>query len=111
MKLKKLIFVVLFATFIVYYVSQNKDVSGYSNEAVTFVQEYVRSQLRNPSSARFEVGKTPVAYGGGGKYEVTGAVEYQNESGATARDSYHAIVAKSGETALNFTIEKFEFLK
>ena len=111
MNLKNVIFIVLFAAFIVYYVSQNKDLSGYSNEAVTFAQEHVKSQLKSPNSARFEVDKTPVIYGGDGKYEVKGAVDYQNESGATVRDSYRATIVKSGETDLDFTIEKFEFLK
>lgn len=111
MNLKNVIFIVLFAAFIVYYVSQNKDLSGYSNEAVTFVQEHVKSQLKSPSSTRFEVDKAPVIYGGDGKYEVKGAVDYQNESGTTVRDSYRATVVKSGETDLGFTIEKFEFLK
>jgi hypothetical protein len=111
MNLKNVIFVVLFAAFIVYYVSQNKDLSGYSNEAVTFVQEHVKSQLKKPKSARFNFGKTPVSYSGDGKYEVKGDVDYQNESGAVVRDSYRAIVVKSGETDLGFTIEKFEFQK
>jgi hypothetical protein len=108
MNLKNAVFIVLFAAFIVYYVSQNKDLSGYSNEAVAFVQEYVKSQLKNPNSAKFEVDKTPVIYGGDGKYVVKGAVDYQNESGATVRDSYLATVVKSGENDLGFTIEKFE---
>ncbi len=111
MNLKNIIFIVLFAAFIVYYVSQNKDLSGYSNEAVTFVQEHVKSQLKSPNSASFEVDKTLAIYGGDGKYEVKGAVDYQNESGATVRDSYRATLVKSGETDLGFTIEKFEFLK
>jgi hypothetical protein len=111
MNLKKIIFIVLFAAFIVYYVSQNKDLSGYGNDAVTFVQEHVKSQLKNPNSASFEVDKTPVIYGGDGKYEVKGAVDYQNDSGATVRDSYRATLVKSGETDVGFTIEKFEFLK
>ena len=111
MNLKNIIFVILFAVFIVYYVSHNKDLSGYSNEAVVFVQEHVKSQLKSPNSARFDAGKTPAAYGGDGKYEVKGDVDYQNESGATVRDSYRAIIVKSGETDRDFTIEKFEFLK
>ncbi len=111
MNLKNIIFIVLFAAFIVYYVSQNKDLSGYSNEAVTFAQEHVKFQLKNPNSAIFEVDKTPVIYGGDGKYDVKGAVDYQNDSGATVRDSYRATLVKSGETDLGFTIEKFEFLK
>ena len=111
MKLKNVIFIVLFAAFIVYYVSQNKDLSGYSNEAVTYVEEHIKSQLKNPNSAKFEPDKTPVLYGGGGKYEVQGVVNYQNESGVTVRDSYRATLVKSKETDLGFTIEKIEFLK
>ncbi len=111
MNFKNVIFVVLFAAFIVYYVSQNKDLSGYSDEAVVFVQKHVRSQLKNPKSVRFEVDKTSAVHAGDGKYQVNGDVDYQNESGETVRDSYRAIVLKSGETDLDFTIEKFELLK
>jgi hypothetical protein len=109
MNLKNFIFVVLFAAFIVYYVSQNKDLSGYGDEAVSFVQEHVKSRIKTPSSARFDIGKTPSTYGGEGKYEVKGDVDYLNEAGETVRNGFTAIVVKSRDSDLGFTIEKFEF--
>lgn len=107
MSIKNIVFIVVFAVFIVYYASVNKDLSGYSDEAVTFVQAHVRNQLQNPGNAHFEMAKPPVVYGGGGKYEVRGVVEYRNDSGKVIRSSYTAVAVFSGKEGGDFTIEKF----
>ena len=108
MSYKNIAFIIVFAVFIVYYASVNTDLSGYSDEAVTFVQAHVRNQLQNPGNTHFEMVKPPVVYGGEGKYEVRGVVEYRNDSGKVIRSSYTAVAVFSGKEGADFTIEKFE---
>lgn len=108
MSIKNVVFIIVFAAFIVYYASINKDLSGYGDEAVTFVQNHVRQQLPNPDKVHFEMAKPPVVYGGEGKYEVRGLVEYRNDSGSVVRSSYLAVAVFSGKEGVDFTIEKFE---